>query len=319
MRQFQQVLVDLKDMIQNHRPGEVLVPPASLPSLQVNGRRLSYVAMGLDHDPDATQPVVLIHGFGGFFMDWPRVMAQVSRHTRVYALDLPGWGFSEPNFEARSLLDDVAAVQSFLEALNLRNVILCGISYGAGVAWAAAAERMARVERAVLLNPMPPSPLKFMRSPLYRSIFFLNSQKPVAYWGHQFLQKSQYKMICKECLLNFRLLDSFYLDLAYMVIKQRSIAFNLHMHGRGARETDWAEWEHRLAGIRMPVTILQGREDKVFSMSSARHLHRLIPTSQLIEVERCGHAMVFDQHKRVAEYLIQCLRKRSSTNLAEHG
>lgn len=319
MRQFQRLLVELKDLISRHRPGEILHPPPSLPSIQFNGRRMTYAAMGLDHDPDAAQPIVLIHGFGGFFMDWPRVMAPLSKHTRVYAIDLPGWGFSEPNFEGRSLEDDVAAVRTFIETLDLKNVILCGISYGAGVTWAAAAERLPRVQRAVLLNPMPPFPLKYMRSPLYRSIFYLNSNKTVATIGHRYLQKPQYKLICKECLLNFRLLDSFYLDLAYLVIKQETVAFNLFMQARGAKYLDWAEWEHKLAGTRIPVTILQGREDKVFSMASARHLHRLIPTSQLIEVERCGHAMVFDQHKKVAEYLIQCLNKQDLSEGASEG
>lgn len=267
--------------------------------------------MGLDND--ASKPaVVLLHGFGGFFMDWPRVMVPLSKHARVYALDLPGWGFSEINRHARSLSDDLTVVSDFIHVMGLKRVILCGLSYGGGLAWAAASTGMPHVERAVLLNPMPTSPLEFMTSNLYRGIFLLNVSPSVAFTSHKFLSKSHYKLICRENLLNDRLLETFYLDLAYLVIKQPSMPFLLHLHARAARELDWADWEMKLAGTRIPVTIMHGREDRIFPPEAARHLHNIIPHSELIEVPECGHAMVFDQHRRVSDYLIQLVESKAS-------
>ena len=303
MRSFQKIVQELKSAVQKHRVGESLAAPESLLSVDIQGRKLFYVAAGLDNNSDST-PVVFLHGFGGFFMDWPRVMAPVARHTRVYALDLPGWGFSEPNPAVKSMEDEVKVINDFMAKLGLNNVILCGLSYGGGLAWAAAAMHLPRVRRAVLLNPMPTNPLHYMHSVLYRGIFFLNGFAGTNWMGNRLLTKSQYQMICRECLLNHRLLDSFYLDLAFRVIKQPKMPRLLAMHAHAARKVDWAEWEHKLAGIRIPITIMQGRQDKIFSIKSAQHLHRLIPTSELIEVDRCGHAMVFDQHRRVAEILI---------------
>jgi len=314
MRQLQRIVHDLKSVVVRHKPGDDLQPPSSLSSLIINGRRVSYIAAGLEADHGETPPVVLLHGFGGFFMDWPRVMAPLARHTRVYAIDLPGWGFSEPNPLARSLEEEVHFVHQFLVRLELNNAILCGISYGAGVAWACAAMHVPRIHRAILLNPMPTHPLRYLRSPIYRGIFALNSLGPVGLVGHRFLTKSQYKIICRENLLNDRLLDSFYLDLAYLVIKQPKMPLILGAHARGARSVDWAMWEHRLATIRMPVSILQGKQDKIFSMESATHLHRLIPTSELIEVNDCGHAMVFDQHRKAADFILRQVHRLRETH-----
>lgn len=306
MRTFQKILQELKTVVQTHQPGQVLTPPPSMPSVQINNRRLNYVAMGLENGED--KPCVLfLHGFGGFFMDWPRVMMTVSRHARVYAIDFPGWGFSEINRHARSMEDDVRVIHKFIQALDLKRVILCGLSYGGGLAWAAAAMNVPRVEHAVLLNPMPTSPLEFMKSPIYRGIFLINLSPATAFTGHKFLTKAHYKVICRENLLNDRLLDTFYLDLAYLVMKQPSMPFLLHLHARAARELDWTEWENRLASINIPVTIMHGKEDKVFSAEASLRLHEIIPHSKFIEVPNCGHAMVFDQHKRVAEQLIQIL------------
>lgn len=287
--------------------------------MEVNGRRLCYAGAGQKRDGEVAPPVVLLHGFGGFFMDWPRVMATLSRHTRVYALDLPGWGFSEPNPHVRSLEDEVKVVSHFINNLDLHDVVLCGISYGAGVAWAAAALHMPRLRSIVLLNPMPPNPLEYLVSPIYRGIFFLNSFDLTSRWGHRMLNKSQYKVICRENLLNDRLLDTFYLDLAYMVMKQPKMPLMLRAHAHGAKALDWGGWEHRLNGIRVPTTILQGREDRIFSLRSAKLLHQMIPGSELIEVADCGHAMVFDQHRRVSEAVARHIAAKDANELLEEN
>lgn len=320
MRRFQDLVQDLKAMAANSRAGRPLQPPSSLRFVDHEGRKIYYASMGLDdHEEGANPPVVLVHGFGGFFMDWPRVMAPISRHTRVYALDLPGWGFSDPNLKASRIEDDVRAVEAFLEVLGLKNVILCGLSYGGGVAWAAAAMRARGVREIVLLNPMPTYPLNFMKSLIYQGIFLMALNERVGKLVHRLMPKSHYKVICKESLLNFRLLDTFYLDLAFKVIKQPKLSFVLHMQAIGARQVNWADWEHRLAGIRMPVTILQGKQDRLFSIASAKHLQSLIPGAKLIEVDKCGHAMVFDQHRKVSDYLISRLASSTSQGEAQSG
>lgn len=322
MREFQKVLAELKELVAHHKVGDTLQAPSHLNYVTINGRKVHYAAMGREFAetrkagvaPGTSKPsVILLHGFGGFFMDWPRVMAPLSRHTDVYALDLPGWGFSEINTESSALEDEVSVVDQFIKALGLESVVLCGISYGGGVAWASAATGISRLKRAVLLNPMAPNPIDWISSPIYQGIFALNKSRAAAFVGHKMLRKAHYKMICRENLLNERLLDTFYLDLAYLVMKQPKMPLILNAHARGAEETDWASWEHRLAGCRIPVSILQGREDKIFSMESAQHLHDLIPHSELIEVSDCGHAMVFDQPKRVADFLIECLDRDSAT------
>jgi pimeloyl-ACP methyl ester carboxylesterase len=321
MRQFQRILHELKAVVAAHKPGDILTPPSLMPSIYIEGRRLSYAVMGqeTEHLP-GTPPVIFLHGFGGFFMDWPRVMAPLSRHTKVYAVDLPGWGFSELNRNANSLEDDVEAVDEFMRQMGIESAILCGISYGAGVAWAAAAMDLPRVKRAVLLNPMPPNPLDYIHSGMYQGIFALNLSRPTSFLAHKLLRKSQYKAICRENLLNDRLLDTFYLDLAYLMMKQPKMPFILNAHARGAREINWSDWEQRLSGTRIPVSIMQGLNDRIFSLDSATYLYELIPHSELIEVPDCGHAMVFDQHRKVSDFLTHCLtRKEEKRSVDQSG
>ena len=317
MRQFQRVLAQLKDVVLNHKPGEALKAPALLPFVTIGGRKVYYAAMGLDQPTD-TPAVILLHGFGGFFMDWPRVMAPISRHTRVYAIDLPGWGFSEVNPDAKSLEDDVTVVREFMRELGIENAVLGGLSYGAGVAWAAAAMNLERIQRVVLINPMPPHPLRFFTSPIYQAIFAMSRSRTAAFLGNRLMRKSHYKVICRENLLNDRLLDSFYLDLAYLVMKQPKMPSMLNSHARGAGAVDWNDWERRLAKTRIPVSILQGLQDRVFSYEGAERLREMIPGAELIEVDECGHAMVFDQPRKVSDFFIASLTRDANDIASEN-
>jgi len=308
MKYFARLIEELQNLVKIHRAGDTLTPPALLKSLQIDGRRVSYLHMGLDKSGPA---VLLVHGFGGFFMDWPRVMVPLSKRAPVYALDLPGWGFSEPRDHAEGLEDDVAIIAEFIRQNNLEEVILVGISYGAAVAWASAAQGISKVKRVVLLNPMPPHPLRHLKSLLYRLIFFVNRFEFTARWSSRFLTKSQYKWVCKENLKNYRLLDSLYLEVGFFVLRQPFIYRNLHSHAKKAFSINWEAWAGKLRDIQIPVTIMQGLDDKVFTMASARYLHSLIPHAELIEVKDCGHAMVFDQHKKITATLIHSLRKEA--------
>jgi len=161
------------------------------------------------------------------------------------------------------------------------------------------------VKELLLLNPMPPHPLKYMNSVIYRSIFFFNQFKLINRIGHQyFLTKKHYKTICKENLKYKRLITSLYVDVGYLLLKQPETMNTVYHFAHAAAAYDWDKWAEQLHNISVPTTIMQGLDDKVFSLKAAKYLHSLIPSSNLVEVENCGHAMVFDQHKQVSHFLL---------------
>ena len=275
--------------------------------------------MGIAHDPSDI-PIIFLHGYGGFFMDWPRVMTPLSKRHFVVALDLPGWGFSEAHDDGSKIEDDAWVVLEFIKKMGLSNAILVGLSYGSAVAWSAASMtadvRLERVKEVLLLNPMPPHPIKHMNSKLYKGLFQLNRYKTLATIGNKFLTKSHYKAICKENLKHARLLDTFYLQLGYLVTKQKKVVENLYRHSKGAQNIDWDRWERELSKINLPTTIMQGLDDRIFSMESARYLGGLIPNSRLLEVDDCGHAIVFDRPQKVIRELIKLAAKMKSEKKA---
>src|SRR6267143_2150150 len=86
----------------------------------------------------AGPPLLLIHGLGGPLM-WQRVLGPLSKRFRVMAVDLPGFGESDPARPAprdrRGARDDPFKEDGeFLfevtEQMEVRNAIVCGISWG---------------------------------------------------------------------------------------------------------------------------------------------------------------------------------------------
>jgi len=116
------------------------------PTLSRDGIAFSYV------DDGSGEPLVLQHGLGG---DAAAVRPLWSGAGRLLCLECRGHGATTPLGPADDLgfatfARDVAAL---LEALGLDDVVLAGLSMGAGVALRVAAEQPERVRGLVLVRP----------------------------------------------------------------------------------------------------------------------------------------------------------------------
>jgi pimeloyl-ACP methyl ester carboxylesterase len=100
------------------------------------------------------EPIVMIHGGDGEAVNWAQLMAPLQDHVRIYAIDRPGFGLSDP-FDYRQVnLKTHAAdfVISVLDKLGLDSANLVGSSEGGFFSIAAALSRPQRVRKLILLG-----------------------------------------------------------------------------------------------------------------------------------------------------------------------
>jgi pimeloyl-ACP methyl ester carboxylesterase len=116
------------------------------PFVQVDGRALAYRKWGTHGSP-----VVLIGGFIEASDVWRRVGPKLARTHRVYALDLPPFGYSERKgpFTIDGWLADL---HGFERTLGIRRPTLVGHSLGAAVVVGEALRRPRAVHGIVLLD-----------------------------------------------------------------------------------------------------------------------------------------------------------------------
>jgi len=116
--------------------------------VQARGYTLHYVEAG------AGEPILLIPGAFTTYRAWNRVLAGLSLHARVLAVDYVGVGDSdkpETGFDY-SVEEQADVVAEMLVALRLSNVTVVGASYGGAVALNLAARYPALVGRVVCVE-----------------------------------------------------------------------------------------------------------------------------------------------------------------------
>lgn len=122
---------------------------ASEQVVTIDGRRWNYLEAGQG------PPLVLLHGFTGSKEGWLPIIGELSRHHRVLAPDLPGWGYLAPDLAEPpyGYGADAARLAAFSAALLPgQRFDLVGHSMGGGIAALFAARYPDRVDRLVLMS-----------------------------------------------------------------------------------------------------------------------------------------------------------------------
>ena len=127
-------------------------PSPEVQYLEVAGLRLAYRESG------SGEPTVLIHGLGGMSTNWTDCMVALGGELRCCALDLPGFGHSDP-LPGRRLTPEACAdiVAAFIERrFDGAAVHVFGNSLGAVVALRLAVMRPELVKTLTLISPALP-------------------------------------------------------------------------------------------------------------------------------------------------------------------
>ena len=77
---------------------------------------------------------ILIHGIGASNYCWRLFTPFLTKYFRVYSLDLPGFGMSDPLHTDWSLDQISQVLLDFTKTLKLKHYILCGSSMGSAIA-----------------------------------------------------------------------------------------------------------------------------------------------------------------------------------------
>jgi pimeloyl-ACP methyl ester carboxylesterase len=100
--------------------------------------------------------ILLVHGLGGSTENWDVAGPLLTASGRVMAIDLIGFGDSEPGDRRPSVEDNARLVAEVIQAYGYDSATLVGNSMGGLISMIAAVEHAARVDRLVLVNPALP-------------------------------------------------------------------------------------------------------------------------------------------------------------------
>lgn len=108
---------------------------------------------------------LLVHGLGGSATNWLEVMAGLAQTGEVIAMDLPGFGRTEPPRPGASRIRaNLGFLKAFAGHLGIEQAVVHGNSMGGLLATLLAAERPDLVDALVLVDPALPSPPGALRN-----------------------------------------------------------------------------------------------------------------------------------------------------------
>jgi pimeloyl-ACP methyl ester carboxylesterase len=277
----------------------------SIPSVEeqwvsLDGIRVRYLRSG------SGPPLVLLHGLLGYSFSWRFVMPALAQQATVYAIDMPGAGFSErpAGLDCR-LRASATRLLQFLDAVGLTACDLLGTSQGGAVAMMAAAIAPHRVHRLILVNPVNP-----WSAPGRRRARFLSSRAITPL----FLRLAPHLRITHSHIL--RRLYGDPLRILPGTLEGYSAPFTTpgaFANGLGVLRS-WNQDLQQLKTIlpqigRIPTLMVWGSVDRAVAPGSAHELLKHFQNCRLVILEGVGHLPyeeVPEEFNRVvAEFLKQ--------------
>ena len=241
--------------------------------LMVDNMMVNYTDAG----PDDAPVIICIHGFPLNMFMWDKQVGVLIDHFRVITYDIRGHGESDAGNEAFSIDLFVSDLISFMNALNLDKVSLCGLSMGGYIALKAIEGFPARFEALVLCDTtcMADSPeAKEKRMKAVESII----QHGVAQYADASIK-------------NFFPQDSFttspeiITSVREMIMKTSELSLCSTLLALSSRR----ETGTKIADIQVPVLILVGSNDVITPLSAATFMHDNITKSTLQVIDHAGH------------------------------
>jgi pyruvate dehydrogenase E2 component (dihydrolipoamide acetyltransferase) len=228
--------------------------------VEVAGRTISYLSLGPD---DASEPVVLVHGYGGDKNSWLFVQQPLADDGhRAVALDLPGHGASVKDVGDGSLPTLAECVTGFLDALGIGRAHLVGHSLGGAVVAAVARAAPGKVASLTLIAPAgfgPDVDAEYLRG--FAAASSRRELKPLV--GRLFADEALVTRQLVDDLLRYKRLDG--------VDKALTALLGTLLDGdRQALDTPAL-----LAGVDVPVTVVWGGSDRIVPLPEGVELMRV--------------------------------------------
>jgi pimeloyl-ACP methyl ester carboxylesterase len=246
--------------------------------------------------PQDAPVLVLLHGYFASLTMWSPNIADLSRHYRVYAVDVMGQpSRSIPGEPIRSRADFVEWLTTLLDVLKVDRAHLAGMSYGGWLTLNYAIGAPQRVDQIVLLSPAG----SFL--PLVKQ-FFLRTM-PLMFLPRRFVVDSFMRWLTYKENLHDAHLRAIY----DCLVDQMYLGARYFRMQAGVMPGVFSDDE--LRRLQAPTLLLIGQQEVIYDpAASLERARRLVPNFEGQLVPRASHDMSFSQAQFVDARILEFLK-----------
>ncbi len=289
------------------RPPEEPDVPSWAPQLkyeyiEVGGNKLRYLKTGQG------PTIVLLHTLRTQLDLWQKIIPQLSDNYTIYAMDLPGHGFSDiPDVEYTPELF-INAVSGFLEKLNIKNATIVGESIGGSLGLMLAAKQNPRVKGVVAVDPYEYDRGRgvYRSSPFGRLLFSISN---IPILGATFWRLRSFPIF--QNIIHGGITDPTHVP--------KNLLWEMHQTGNRKGHYQafmnlikyFPEWENvrkDYVNITTSVLLLYAEHDWS-TIQERKEVHALIPNAKFQTLEGSGHFASLDDSENVTNAILQFIKQ----------
>ncbi|MDP8223410.1 MAG: alpha/beta hydrolase [Candidatus Lernaella stagnicola] len=265
--------------------------------LALDGYKLHYIDIGRG------EPVFLLHGFAANTYSWKRnAQPIVDAGFRVILVDLPGQGFSgvPPKNYAASVENIAGAVLQLADHLKLDKFNVVGVSMGGGLTLYLTWKHPDRIKRSVVLDPASfdqevPLVLRMLTTPGLGAVLAEVN-------GRWTVENSLKKITVQRDFLTKTFVDEYTRPLTKPGFNQfiRRLMSDFF-------SPEFARMVANYDTIKRPMLIIWGKQDPWIPLEFGERLHALVPDSELLVIDDCGHMVQAERPEVVNPAVIDFL------------
>ena len=257
-------------------------------NVEIGGLKFHYTDWG-----GGGPPMVMLHGLSGHARTWDHTAAVLSERYRVLALDQRGHGDTDwaPQYGLAPMAQDVLG---FLDALELAEVTLMGLSMGGLVSFVFAAAHPDRVTRMVIMDIGPeiaPVGARNVASSMAADDVFESEDEAFAR-ARAANPRPTDATLRHRVSHNLRPLPDGTLTFKYDKALRSPGALFDH-----TQDELWAAWR----AVSCPVLLVRGDDSDVLATETAQRMLAENPGASFASIPDCGHSITLDSPQGLLE------------------
>jgi len=262
--------------------------------ITINGIKICYQKYG-----NAKDSIILIHGFVASSYSWNKIVVALSKKFTVYALDLPGFGYSDRPKDIEYNIDTYAKlVLDFMNSFGIKNAHLAGNSMGGAISLKIVYDNPERVKKLILVDSAGADEKISFHPELLKSF----DEKELLKFAKMLIDNDTFiRMVMRMVFYNQILVEDLFDGYAKPLRMEGSAEVMIALIKR------FEKWslKDKLQYINIPTLIIWGENDNIISVGNAEIFNQLIKDSKVVVLKECGHIPMEEKPEEVSKLIIE--------------
>lgn len=233
--------------------------------------------------------ILFLHGWGANIQHYEKFLSVLSKTYRTIALDLPGFGLSNPPLTPWQTENYVSLILSFIQQLNLDNLVIIGHSLGGKIGLVLAKENPKLIRRLILISSAG-----------------IPSKKTACYYCKVYSYK-----LCKK-ISALPILKQLLAPLVYKY--SNKVGSTDYKNASGLMRITLVKLVQEdlrkiLPSIKIPVLLIWGDKDNDTPLANGESMANLLPNAKLAIITNAGHFPHLDKMDECLKLINSFLRE----------